>query len=105
VKSYSELKDTVFKPLPDGTTEIVLLVGPPAVGKSSISKNQFSNYTRVNQDTLKTKAKCFQVARDSLGSGKSVIVDNTNSSQDTRLEWIAIAKSLCIVRICYLYHG
>ena len=46
--------------------EIVLLVGPPASGKS----------------TLKTIAKCIKAATTSLKSGNSVIVDNTNGNKE-----------------------
>lgn len=42
--------------------EIVLLVAPPACGKSTFSRRFDPQvYTRVNQDTLKTLEKCMQV--------------------------------------------
>ena len=61
--------------------EIVLLVGPPASGKSTICDSFFSEYTRINQDTLKTIQKCIKAASVSIKSGRSVIVDNTNANK------------------------
>lgn len=62
--------------------EIVLLVGPPASGKSTLCDTFFSDYIRINQDTLKTIAKCIKAATTSLKSGNSVIVDNTNGNKE-----------------------
>ena len=61
--------------------EIVLLVGPPASGKPTVCDSLFPEYVRINQDTLKTIAKCIKAATTSLKSGHSVIVDNTNGSK------------------------
>lgn len=44
--------------------EMVIMVGRPAAGKSTISKRFFHEkmgYELINQDTLKTPAKCVQV--------------------------------------------
>lgn len=57
--------------------EMIVLVGPPASGKSTIV-NVFKDYERINQDTLKTKSKCINACKSALSSGKSVIIDNTN---------------------------
>lgn len=57
--------------------EMIVLVGPPASGKSTIV-NIFKDYERINQDTLKTKSKCITTCKSAISSGKSVIIDNTN---------------------------
>jgi bifunctional polynucleotide phosphatase/kinase len=43
--------------------EIVLLIGPPASGKTTFFRQhlQAHNYVHVNRDTLQTMAKCIQV--------------------------------------------
>lgn len=47
---------------------------------------------RVNNDTLKTPAKCLEVAKESVIAGKSVCIDNTNKSKANRLDFIKLAK-------------
>jgi len=81
--------------------EIIVIVGSPASGKSSATaqileaqqaKLGSSEYIRVNQDTLKTVAKCIKVTKEAMADGNSVIVDNTNRDIKTRKEYITIAK-------------
>lgn len=61
---------------------MVVFCGFPGSGKSTAFRAVFQplNYVHVNRDTLKTPAKCLQVAREALQSGKSVVIDNTNPS-------------------------
>lgn len=74
--------------------EIILLVGPPSSGKSTLSSRYFSNYTQVNMDTLKTKAKCIKAAKEAIKLGKSVIIDNTNPSKKSRADYISLVKNM-----------
>ncbi len=85
--------------------ELVVLVGPPASGKSTISKKYFEpkGYVYVNRDTLKTQDKCIKNATEALKSGKSVIVDNTNPSKEARAAYVNLAKKIkCPVRCLWL---
>jgi len=80
-----------------GTPELVLMVGPPASGKSKLCSTRFSStHVRVNQDTLKTKQKCFKYAEEMLKEGKSVVVDNTNAYVALRAEWRNLAQRLSV---------
>mmetsp|Transcript_8974 Transcript_8974/g.11896 ORF Transcript_8974/g.11896 Transcript_8974/m.11896 type:complete len:509 (-) Transcript_8974:211-1737(-) len=72
--------------------ELVVLCAPPAAGKSTLCKNGFPEYERVNRDTLKTMQKCKKVAEEHLESGRSVIIDNLNRDVKTRKEWLNLAK-------------
>lgn len=56
--------------------DVVLFCGPPGAGKSSFYFKVLKplGYERVNQDTLKSRDKCIQVARELLKDGKSVTV-------------------------------
>ena len=70
--------DTILKPC--GSPEIVLLVGPPGCGKTYMCNHYFNSYTRVTQDALNSKNRCFRIATYAINHKKSVIVDNPNDT-------------------------
>lgn len=78
----------------------MILVGAPGSGKSTLWQTYFTDYVRVNNDTLKTPAKCMQLCEESLIDGKSVVIDNTNPTADVRARYLNIAKSLKISARC-----
>ena len=84
--------------------ELVILVAPPACGKSTVSaKFADSGYTVVNQDTLKTFPKCMAIVEQTiLVAKRSVIVDNTNTERGTRAKWVEFAKKNSIPVRCIL---
>jgi bifunctional polynucleotide phosphatase/kinase len=83
--------------------EMIILVGPPGSGKSSLTKNYLvpKGYEIVNNDTLKSAAKCQKVAEESLQQGKSVVIDNTNPGQSTRKLYIDLAKKYKVPVRCF----
>ena len=87
LKSYS--KDSFEIPT---DKNIILLVGPPASGKSFLSKSKFNNYKIINQDTLKSKKKCLDKTIQYFKKNHNVIIDNTNSKKDTRKEFLDLAS-------------
>jgi bifunctional polynucleotide phosphatase/kinase len=77
--------------------EMVLLIGMPASGKSSVARyiqryNPQCRYEIINRDTLKTMKKCKDVCIDLIKKKCSIIIDNTNPSITARKEFIDIAK-------------
>lgn len=56
--------------------ELVLCVGWPGCGKSTLAKKYLESkgYVWVNQDTLKTAPKCLKAVREALAAGKSCVV-------------------------------
>lgn len=71
--------------------EILLLVAPPASGKSTLALSlvqRHPNYVRVNRDELGSLQACLQLAEEALRGGKSVVVDNTNINNVTRATWV-----------------
>ncbi|KAI0137113.1 polynucleotide kinase 3 phosphatase [Xylariales sp. AK1849] len=91
---YSETGDgdVVFEK--KSKQDIVLFCGPPGAGKSTFYWTHLKplGYERINQDTLKSRAKCLKVAGDLLSEGDSVAIDNTNPDVDGRAEWVDFAK-------------
>ncbi|KAH6637347.1 polynucleotide kinase 3 phosphatase-domain-containing protein [Chaetomium tenue] len=85
--------------------DIVLFVGFPGAGKSTFYWKYLEplSYERVNQDTLKSKDKCFKAAADLLGKGESIVVDNTNADVDTRSQWIALARKHKVPIRCFWF--
>ncbi len=83
--------------------EMVLMVGQPASGKSTFTKRHFASYARVNQDTLLSKAKCWQEARNQLSAGRSVVVDNTNPSREARQAYLDIAREFNVPVRCFVF--
>ncbi|KAI1266201.1 polynucleotide kinase 3 phosphatase-domain-containing protein [Xylariaceae sp. FL1019] len=87
-------KEVVFEKGDRQVKDVVLFCGPPGAGKSTFYWRYLKDcgYERVNQDLLKSRAKCFKTAGELLEDGRSVVVDNTNPDPDGRKEWINFAK-------------
>ncbi|WAQ85810.1 hypothetical protein PtA15_6A439 [Puccinia triticina] len=84
--------------------EIVLFVGPPGVGKTTCFQRYFMprGYRHVNQDTLKSFGGCLKATIESINSGRSCVVDNTNPSKQTRSSYISTAQKLrCPIRCVF----
>jgi bifunctional polynucleotide phosphatase/kinase len=81
--------------------EMIILIGPQASGKSTLSQLYFPDYVRINQDTIGTKAKCLKLAKETVKLGKSVIIDNTNGDIESRKLYGDIARS-ANYRILYI---
>ncbi|ELU12134.1 hypothetical protein CAPTEDRAFT_157252 [Capitella teleta] len=84
-------------------TEMVIMVGPPASGKSTFCKTVFKphGYEIINRDTLGTQAKCLKAAKAAIENGNSCVIDNTNPSPDVRADYIDIANEAEIPCRCF----
>ena len=91
--------DQIAKP----HTEVVIFVGSPGSGKSTFWKNNLSSYTRVNNDTLKSKERCLKAMRASLESNKSCVIDNTNPTVAVRTPYIKIAEEFNVPVRCFIF--
>ena len=98
------------------------------MGKTRLYKQHFepAGYEHVNQDTLKTKAKCLNAVEAALKSGRRVVVgmsfpglypeiikaltkgepaDNTNRNRKTREDYLDLAEKCGVECRCVLFEG
>jgi predicted kinase len=78
--------------------ECVILIGLPASGKSTFFRDRFAGtHDHVSKDLLKhnrrPQRRQEQLIAESLASGRSVVVDNTNPSVAARAAIIAVART------------
>jgi histidinol-phosphate phosphatase family protein len=74
--------------------EIVLVLGYPASGKSSVAREHFSTYRRINRDALgdKTLDDLVPYAEKALDEGASVVLDNTYATRSARASIVDLAR-------------
>ncbi|GAB5032612.1 bifunctional polynucleotide phosphatase kinase [Nannochloropsis oceanica] len=80
-------------PSPPTRQEAVLLLGPPACGKSTYCHIHLPHHTRINQDTLKSLNKCQRAALEALEKGESIVIDATNATSKLRKQWVHLLRS------------
>src|SRR4029077_15351688 len=78
--------------------ECVILIGLPASGKSTFFRERFAGtHDHVSKDLLRNnrrpQRRQEQLIAESLASGRSVVVDNTNPSVAVRDALIAHARN------------
>jgi bifunctional polynucleotide phosphatase/kinase len=76
--------------------EIVVMVGYPGSGKSTVCETIFekAGYYVAHGDVLKTSAKMIKEARSHVAKGESVVFDATNPSKDKRAEYVNFAREV-----------
>lgn len=76
--------------------EIVIMVGFPGSGKSTIAKKicENENYVHIKGDVHKTPANMIKKAFEYIPLGKSIIFDATNGTIAKRKEYIDFAKKI-----------
>lgn len=81
---------------------MLILVGPQASGKSRLATKLQNGqaWVRVNQDLLKTRARCITVATEALEDGKCVVIDNTNPTREVRKIWTSLARNAGARIVC-----
>ena len=77
--------------------ECLILIGLPASGKSTFFRERFAaTHDHISKDLLRSNRKPQRrqdhLIEESLASGRSVVVDNTNPSAAVRAAVITIAK-------------
>ncbi|OQR67767.1 bifunctional polynucleotide phosphatase/kinase-like, partial [Tropilaelaps mercedesae] len=77
---------TTIERLISDRVELIVLVGYPASGKTTLAREMIEarDYMHVNQDKLGSLESCLKAVKQALEDGKRVIVDNTNVQKDQR---------------------
>lgn len=98
------LEPLVFKPIPpipEGEKEVVIMMGYPASGKSTLAKT-LVDYHRVDGDALKTGSAMIKDASKHVGT-ESIVFDCTASNKKKRAFFVDFAKKHSrSVRIVYV---
>jgi bifunctional polynucleotide phosphatase/kinase len=82
--------------------QVVIMVGYPGSGKSTIAKKICENeqFVLVQGDVHKTSPKMIKAALPCVKEGKSVVFDATNSSCKKRSEYLEFAKKHNMKVVC-----
>ena len=77
-----------------GSKQVVIMVGYPGSGKSSVAKKicEDEQFVLIQGDVHKTSAKMIKAAGAYVTEGKSIVFDATNSSYKKRYEYIGFAR-------------
>jgi atypical dual specificity phosphatase len=89
------------------TAEMVLMIGLPGSGKSTIAieMERSGEYVRVNQDEIGSRNACKKMVEKHLSKNKSVVIDRCNFSENQRKCWIDLAKQYGVstIRALWIY--
>ena len=89
----------------EATQEAILFVGSPASGKTTFYQRHLAplNYVHINQDTLKTRAKCVAAMVEAIEAGQSVVIDNTHPSIEARNVFLNILSKRNVPTKCFWF--
>ena len=72
---------------------LVVMVGSPASGKSFYSRElEKKGFLRINKDEMKVDKVLQKAFNTGLKEGRNIVIDNTNSTKESRAQWINAAK-------------
>lgn len=70
---------------------MIILIGLPGSGKTTICNKWFPGYVRISQDELGSREACIKKTTQCLEAGLNVIIDRCNTSKSERKHWIDLA--------------
>jgi len=104
LRSTKSLLEPNTSTLVSSDTEVIVMCGLPASGKSWFVKKHLvsHNYEYVNRDEVGTWQKCVKMAEIALAKKQSVVIDNTNLDKESRQRYIDVAKTHKVPCRCFL---
>ena len=88
------------------TMQVILLIGIPAVGKSTFFRERFADtHVRINRDMLKTRNREQRLFKTCLEVCQSLVVDNTNATREVRAKFIIPAVEAGAIVSGYYFHS
>ncbi len=92
------------KIFPNQEINVIIMVGPQASGKTTLSKNiSYANYIYLNNDIIKNPQKLKNLYNKYLKEKKNIILDNTNPCKESRKYYIDLAKNNGYNVYCYFF--
>jgi len=93
---FTNKSDTFEMPIIplSSSPEIIIMVGYPGSGKSTIAKNicKTDNYVHIEGDIYKTSSKMRKASLEYISQSKSIVFDATHSSIKKRKEFVDLSK-------------
>jgi predicted kinase len=84
--------------------EAVIFIGVQGAGKSTFYRERFSNtHLRISLDNLHTRQREQLLLTDCLESGRSFVVDNTNSRRTDRVRYVQQARAAGFRTVAYFF--
>ncbi len=72
---------------------MVIMMGIQGSGKSTFCTKNFSEYTRINLDALRTRKKENEALWLAINRKENIVIDNTNPTMDDRKKYIEAGKA------------
>jgi bifunctional polynucleotide phosphatase/kinase len=97
-----EITEIPSIPLVDDDKQIIIMMGYPGSGKSTIAKNICKNerFVYIEGDLHKTSSKMIKASLEHISQQKSIVFDATHSSSAKRKEYIDLAKKYDYKVVC-----
>jgi bifunctional polynucleotide phosphatase/kinase len=98
----TEIPSVPLIPLVDDDKQIIIMMGYPGSGKSTIAKNICKNerFVYIEGDLHKTSSKMIKASLEHISQQKSIVFDATHSSSAKRKEYIDLAKKYDYKVVC-----
>jgi len=97
---YGKMDETKLAEI--NKAKYILLVSPPASGKSTFCAKYLPSHLRLSKDDYSTPKLYKNAVKDAVSQGKSIVFDNTHATQKSRDEIISMlpknAEVLYVVR-------